>query len=139
MLQKDLDDYKKVLMEALCEREDVKKSVKESVPDFLKPYAHINPYSPDALEQIDTVTKIIHPESVPVHPAWVQKLIDKGLVDTDGKTVLANSLITVATAIKNNEEIVVQKYHLERFIRAKTKKPFSSSQILKTLEDLNSF
>ena len=75
---------------------------------------------------------------VPAHPAWVQRLIDVGLVDTDGKTVIANSLETVAAAIRDNEGIVVEKYHLQRFIRAATNKPYSSSIILKTLEGLNS-
>lgn len=138
LTQSDLEELKKALIEALSDTDQVKQDVINSVPEYLKPYAHINPYAPDALEQIETVTKIMHPEAVPVHPAWVQKLIDKGLVDTDGKTVLANNLETVAAAIRDNEGIVVEKYHLQRFIRAATKKPYSSSIIRKTLERLNS-
>ncbi len=138
LTQNDLEEFKKGLIEALCDNNQVKQDVINSVPEYLKPYAHINPYAPDALEQIEIITRIIHPEAVPVHPAWVQKLIDKGLVDTDGKSVLANNLETVAAAIRDNEGIVVEKYHLQRFIRAATKKPYSSSIILKTLEKLNS-
>ena len=63
LTQKDLEDFKNMLMEALCENQEVKNSVKESVPDYLKPYAHINPYAPDALEQIESITKIMHPET----------------------------------------------------------------------------
>ena len=84
--QQDLDNLKNVILEALSEDKEVKESIKRAAPDYLKPYAHINPYSPDASEQIKTVTKIMHPEAVPVHPVWIQKLIDKGLVDEDGKS-----------------------------------------------------
>lgn len=137
LTQKDLEDFKNMLMEALCENQEVKNSVKESVPDYLKPYAHINPYAPDALEQIETVTKIMHPETVPAHPAWVQRLIDVGLVDTDGKTVIANSLETVAAAIRDNEGIVITPNHLKRLVKSKDGKQYSLAQIKDVLSTVN--
>jgi len=137
LTQQDLEDFKNALIEVLCENQEVKDSVKESVPDFLKPYAHINPYAPDALEQIETVTQIMHPEAVSVHPAWVQKLIDKGLVDTDGKTVIAISLESVASTIRDNEKIVVTSNHLKRFIKIKDGKHYSMAQIKDVLSTVN--
>ncbi|MBP5567638.1 MAG: hypothetical protein J6X54_00270 [Treponema sp.] len=137
--QTTLKQLKEVIIESLCKSKEVRTHVKESLPEHLQPYAHINPFDPDAEEQIGTITRILHPKAFPPHSAWIQKLVDKGLVDEDGKTVLANSLLTVATAIIDNEKIVVQKYHLSRFINPKTNKPYSSSHILKTLDSLNSF
>lgn len=136
LTQQDLEDFKNALIEALCENQEVKNSIKESVPDFLKPYAHINPYAPDAFEQIETVTKIMHPEVVPVHPAWVQKLIDKGLVDTDGKTVIAKSLEAVAKEIMKNN-IQVSNIMLNRFINGKNNKPYSKQSINLAIEYAN--
>lgn len=136
LTQQDLEDFKNFLMEALYENQEVKNSVKESLPDYMKPYAHINPYSPDALEQIETVTQIMHPEAVPVHPAWVQKLIDKGLVDTDGKTVIAKSLEAVAKEIMKNN-IQVTNIMLNRFINGKNNKPYSKQSINLAIEYAN--
>lgn len=137
LTQNDLEEFKKQLIEALCDNNQVKQDVINSVPEYLKPYAHINPYAPDALEQIETVTKIMHPESVSVHPAWIQKLIDKGLVDTDGRTVIANSLETVAAAIRDNEKIIVTSNHLKRFVKISDGKYYSISQIKDVLSVVN--
>ena len=107
------------------------------LPDFAKPYANINPYSEDADKKILEIFGIMHPEAIQRHPVWIQHLINQGLVDIDGKTVLASNLRSVAAAIKENEKIVVQKYHLQNFISAKTGKKYSRSQVLKTLEDIS--
>ena len=107
------------------------------LPDFAKPYANINPYSEDADKKILEIFGIMHPEVIQRHPVWIQHLINQGLVDIDGKTVLASNLRSVAAAIKENEKIVVQKYHLQNFISAKTGKKYSRSQVLKTLEDIS--
>ena len=77
-------------------------------------------------EQIKTVTKIMHPEAVPVHPVWIQKLIDKGLVDKDGKTVIAKSLNDVAITIME-QGIQVNNVLLNRFIDGKSGQPYSDS------------
>ncbi|MCR4790934.1 MAG: hypothetical protein K5839_07650 [Treponemataceae bacterium] len=63
--------------------------------------------------------------------------VSKGLVDEDGKTVLANSLETVAIAIRDNEKIVVTSNHLKRFVKMKDGKHYSMAQIKDVLSVVN--
>ena len=134
--KEECERIKKVLIESLSEIEELKPDIND-LPDFAKPYANINPYSEDADKKILEIFGIMHPEAIQRHPVWIQHLINQGLVDIDGKTVLASNLRSVAAAIKENEKIVVQKYHLQNFISAKTGKKYSRSQVLKTLEDIS--
>lgn len=135
--QTTLKQLKEVIIESLCKSKEVRTHVKESLPEHLQPYAHINPFDPDAEEQIGTITRIFHPEAFPPHSAWIQKLVDKGLVDEDGKTVLANSLETVAYAIRDNEQIVVTSNQLKRFVKMKDGKHYSMTQIKEVLSVVN--
>lgn len=144
--KKDLENYKQLIIESLCDRNDIKNDVIEAMQDKLskeefekiKPYANINPFAPDADDQIAQLYAILNPECLPQYPEWIQKLIDDGLIDSDGKTVLAKNLRIIAAAIRDNQKIEVQKHHLERFVKAATRKPYSSSQIKKVLEVVNS-
>ncbi len=71
---------------------------------------------------------------------WVQKLMDAGKVDTDGKTVLANSLDSVAAELRDMKEFkntIITKYHLKRFVKASDGKPFSESSIKKAVNLAN--
>lgn len=104
LTQKDLEDFKELLIETLCENSELKNSVKESVP---------------------------------AHPAWVQRLIDSGLVDTDGKTVIAKSLEAVAREIMKNN-IQVTNVMLKRFINGKNNRPYSNQSINLAIEYANS-
>lgn len=69
-------------------------------------------------------------------PAWIRILMDKGLIDSDGKTVITDSLEAVAFAIKN-QRIIVTSVMLQRFINGKTNKPYSPSAIKKAVEAVN--
>ena len=70
-------------------------------------------------------------------PEYIKKLIDKGLVATNGKTVITNSLDSVAQAIEA-QDIIVTNIMLEQFINGKTGKPYSDSSINKAIELVNS-
>lgn len=69
-------------------------------------------------------------------PTWIRILMDKGLIDSDGKTVITDSLENVAYGIRD-QNIVVTNIMLQRFINGKTKKPYSSSAIKKAVEMVN--
>lgn len=69
-------------------------------------------------------------------PQWIRVLMDKGLVDTDGKTVIANSLDAVAYAI-DEQGIVVTNVMLKRFVNGKTGKPYSNITIKKAINLIN--
>jgi hypothetical protein len=71
---------------------------------------------------------IIHPETIQSHPVWIQNLIDKGLVDEDGKTVIAKNFNEVALVIMENG-IQVNNVLLSRFIDGKSGQPYSDSSI----------
>lgn len=72
-------------------------------------------------------------------PTWIKPLVDVGLVDTDGKTVLAENLETVAAAIRDtpNQVLVITQHHLKRFIKASDGKSYSESAIKKALNLIN--
>ena len=132
-----LSKLKNVIIQELCDEPLAKQTIKESVPDFLKPYAHINPYSPDAEQQIEEIMNILHPKAAKKQPDWIQKLIDKGLVDEDGRTVIAKSLESVASEIMKNN-IQVTNVMLKRFVNGKTNKPYSMQSINLVIELANS-
>ena len=126
--REDLEIIKKNLVNSLYEQDCVKKEVQDNCPEYLKPYADINPFSEDAEEQIAQRMSIIHPETIQSHPVWIQNLIDKGLVDEDGKTVIAKSLGDVAAELMDNG-IIVTNVMLQRFLNGKTGKAYSDSSI----------
>ena len=126
--QEDLEIIKKNLIESLYIQDCLKTEVPNNCPDYLKPYADINPFSEDAEEQIAQRMSIIHPETIQSHPVWIQNLIDKGLVDEDGKTVIAKSLGDVAAELMDNG-ITVTNIMLQRFLNGKTGNPYSDSSI----------
>ncbi len=126
--REDLEIIKKNLVNSLYEQDCVKKEVQDNCPEYLKPYADINPFSEDAEEQIAQRMSIIHPEQIQSHPVWIQNLIDKGLVDEDGKTVIAKSLGDVAAELMDNG-IIVTNVMLQRFLNGKTGKAYSDSSI----------
>ena len=126
--QEDLEIIKKNLIESLYIQDCVKIDVQNNCPEYLKPYADINPFSADAKEQIAQRMSIIHPETIQSHPVWIQNLIDKGLVDEDGKTVIAKSLGDVAAELMDNG-IIVTNVMLQRFLNGKTGKAYSDSSI----------
>ena len=104
--------------------------------DFYSPYDET-----DDLERLEKslkfdnanefIVKVI--ENKPIMPPWKKKLIDNGLVDTDGKTVLASNLETVTTAIRDYTNLVVTRGHLKDFIKFADGKPYSPSAIKKAL------
>lgn len=104
--------------------------------DFYTPYDEI-----DDLERFEKslkfdnanefIVKVI--ENKPVMPSWKKKLIDNGLVDTDGKTVLASNLETVTNAIRDYTNLVITRGHLKDFIKFSDGKPYSPSAIKKAL------
>ena len=126
--REDLEIIKKNLVNSLYEQDCVKKEVQDNCPEYLKPYADINPFSEDAEEQIAQRMSIIHSETIQSHPVWIQNLIDKGLVDEDGKTVIAKSLGDVAAELMDNG-IIVTNVMLQRFLNGKTGKAYSDSSI----------
>ena len=126
--QEDLEIIKKNLIESLYIQDCLKTEVPNNCPEYLKPYADINPFSADAKEQITQRMSIIHPETIQSHPVWIQNLIDKGLVDEDGKTVIAKSLGDVAAELMDNG-IIVTNVMLQRFLNGKTGKAYSDSSI----------
>ncbi len=126
--QEDLETIKKNLIESLYLQDCLKTEVPNNCPEYLKPYADINPFSADAKEQIAQRMSIIHPETIQSHPVWIQNLIDKGLVDEDGKTVIAKSLEDVAVEILDNTGNVTNVM-LKRFINGKNGKPYSTLSI----------
>ena len=126
--QEDLEIIKKNLIESLYLQDCLKTEVPNNCPEYLKPYADINPFSVDAKEQIAQRMSIIHPETIQSHPVWIQNLIDKGLVDEDGKTVIAKSLEDVAVEILDNTGNVTNVM-LKRFINGKNGKPYSTLSI----------
>ena len=126
--QEDLETIKKNLIESLYLQDCLKTEVPNNCPEYLKPYADINPFSADAKEQIAQRMSIIHPETIQSHPVWIQNLIDKGLVDEDGKTVIAKSLGDVAAELMDNG-IIVTNVMLQRFLNGKTGKAYSDSSI----------
>ena len=126
--REDLEIIKKNLVNSLYEQDCVKKEVQDNCPEYLKPYADINPFSEDAEEQIAQRMRIIHPEQIQSHPVWIQNLIDKGLVDEDGKTVIAKNFNEVALVIMESG-IQVNNVLLSRFIDGKSGQPYSDSSI----------
>ena len=64
-------------------------------------------------------------------------MIDKGLVDEDGRTVIAKSLESVASEIMKNN-IQVTNVMLKRFVNGKTNKPYSMQSINLAIELANS-
>lgn len=62
-------------------------------------------------------------------PEYIQQLIDKGLIDTDGETVLARSLNNVAECLYNILKDSLSKNHFIRFKQAGTNKPYSQAAI----------
>jgi len=70
------------------------------------------------------------------YPKYMKVLIDNGLIGADGKTVITNSLETVAFAIKE-QRIVVTNIMLKQFLNGKTGKPYSDSSIKKVIEMVN--
>ena len=64
-------------------------------------------------------------------------MIDKGLVDEDGRTVIAKSLESVASEIMKNN-IQVTNVMLKRFVNGKTNKPYSMQGINLAIELANS-
>lgn len=89
-------------------------------------------------EKLDLIISILLEikEQKVKQPLWIQRLIDDGLVDTDGRTVLTNSLMTVAAHIRD-QNIVVTQHHLNKFIKPGSLTPYSKSTILKTIEAIN--
>ena len=126
--QEDLEAIKKNLIESLYLQDCLKTEVPNNCPEYLKPYADINPFSEDAEEQIAQRMSIIHPETIQSHPVWIQNLIDKGLVDEDGKTVIAKNFNEVALVIMESG-IQVNNGLLSRFIDGKSGQPYSDSSI----------
>ena len=131
--EEDLKIIKENLIKSLYEQDCVKIDVQNNCPNYLKPYADINPFSEDAEEQIEQRMSIIHPEAIQRHPEWILTLIDKGLVDEDGKTVIAKSLGDVAAELMDNG-ITVTNVMLQRFLNGKTGKVYSDSSINQSLE-----
>lgn len=85
-------------------------------------------------EQISQIS--LQTEKLMYIPKWIRVLMDKGLVDTDGKTVIANRLDSVVYAI-DEQGIVVTNVMLKRFVNGKTGRPYSESSITRAIDLLN--
>ncbi len=70
-------------------------------------------------------------------PDYLKELINKGYIDSDGETVLANSLDTAAIGMQEVLKIPLTYNHLARLKQAGTKKAFSKSTIKKAINTVN--
>ena len=67
-------------------------------------------------------------------PEWIQHLINKGYIESDGVTA-RQPLIKIAPAIREFTKQDITRKHLERFINSKTGKPFAK----KTIDEMVNF
>lgn len=129
-------DLCKMFAAYITESTEIKQNIEKKSPDYLHPYIGINPWGEESSKEIIKITSLIHPENRISHPKYIQELIDIGLLDTDGKTVLAKSLEKIAHEIlKMNIEVT--NHHLMKFINGKTNKPYSKQAINHAIEYAN--